>query len=119
MTQKLPVVFALTEQVSWEKTETHQGVFDLSYLRPIPNIVVMTPKDENELRHMLATALDHEGPIAVRYPRGKGIGVLLDEEITSIPIGKAVVENRGADAAYLPLAPMYIQVWQPAMNCRE
>ncbi len=104
--QKLPVVFALDRAgIVGEDGETHQGVFDLSYLRPIPNIVVMTPKDENELRHMLATALDHEGPIAVRYPRGKGIGVPLDEEITSIPIGKAVVEKQGSDAAIFAVGP--------------
>ena len=98
--QKLPVVFALDRAgIVGEDGETHQGVFDLSYLRLIPNIVVMTPKDENELRHMLVTALDYDGPIAIRYPRGKGFGVSLDGDPVSIPIGKAVLEAEGEDVA--------------------
>ena len=57
-----------------EDGETHQGLFDLSFLRFIPNLVLMAPKDEDELRHMLYTALEHHGPVAVRYPRGRGWG---------------------------------------------
>jgi 1-deoxy-D-xylulose-5-phosphate synthase len=76
---------------------THHGVFDFAYLRSIPNIVVMAPKDENELQHMLATAVAHEGPIALRYPRGEGWGVPLDGEPKALPIGKAELLHEGAD----------------------
>ncbi|MEK8127521.1 1-deoxy-D-xylulose-5-phosphate synthase [Paenibacillus filicis] len=87
--------------------ETHHGVFDIAYLRSIPNIVVMMPKDENELRHMMKTALDYnEGPIAYRYPRINGLGVPLDETLEAIPIGTWEVVRPGADAAILAVGPM-------------
>jgi 1-deoxy-D-xylulose-5-phosphate synthase len=76
---------------------THHGVFDFSYLRPMPNIAVMAPKDENELQHMLATAVDHCGPIALRYPRGEGWGVTLDGEQKHLEIGKAELLRDGSD----------------------
>lgn len=104
--QNLPVVFALDRAgIVGEDGETHQGVFDLSYLRPIPNLVVMAPKDENELQKMLVTAVGHNGPIAIRYPRGKGIGVPMDDEPLPIPIGKAVFEEEGHDAAIFAVGP--------------
>lgn len=104
--QKLPVVFALDRGgLVGEDGETHQGVFDLSYLRLIPNMVLMVPKDENELRRMLVTALDHQGPIALRYPRGSGMGVKLDESPEPIPIGKAVIESEGEDVAIFAVGP--------------
>jgi 1-deoxy-D-xylulose-5-phosphate synthase len=80
---------------------THQGVFDISYLRPIPNMVLMAPKDENELQHMLYTAVQHNGPAAFRFPRGNGFGVKLDEELRELPIGKAEVLRGGSDVAIL------------------
>ncbi|WP_159882235.1 1-deoxy-D-xylulose-5-phosphate synthase [Paenibacillus puerhi] len=87
--------------------ETHHGVFDIAYLRSIPNIVVMMPKDENELRHMMHTALVYdEGPIAYRYPRVSGLGVPLDEVLEPIPIGTWEVLRAGADAAVLAVGPM-------------
>ena len=104
--QELPVVFALDRSgIVGEDGETHQGVFDLSYLRLIPNMVLMVPKDENELQHMLVTALNHNGPIAVRYPRGNGMGVPMDESPVPIPIGKALVEADGEDIAILAVGP--------------
>ncbi len=82
--------------------ETHQGVFDIAFLRHIPNIVLMMPKDENEGQHMVKTALEYnDGPIALRYPRGNGIGVVLDEEMVAIPIGTWEVLREGTDAAIL------------------
>lgn len=82
--------------------ETHQGVFDIAFLRHIPNIVLMMPKDENEGQHMVHTALTYDhGPIAMRYPRGNGLGVPLDNELQSIPIGSWEVLKEGADAAIL------------------
>ncbi|EHQ88113.1 1-deoxy-D-xylulose-5-phosphate synthase [Desulfosporosinus youngiae] len=76
---------------------THHGVFDISFLRIIPNLVFMAPKDENELRHMLYTAIKHNGPVALRYPRSAGQGVVLDERLAEIPIGKAEVMRDGRD----------------------
>ncbi|SOC27105.1 1-deoxy-D-xylulose-5-phosphate synthase [Ureibacillus xyleni] len=82
--------------------ETHQGVFDIAFLRHIPNIVLMMPKDENEGQHMVKTAIEYnDGPIALRYPRGNGIGVPLDEELKTIPIGSWEVLREGKDAAIL------------------
>ncbi len=81
--------------------ETHQGVFDISFLRHIPNIVLMMPKDENEGQHMVKTALDYEGPICLRYPRGNGIGVEMDAEMKALPIGSWEVLREGHDATIL------------------
>jgi 1-deoxy-D-xylulose-5-phosphate synthase len=100
--QNLHVVFALDRGgLVGADGPTHHGVFDLSYLRSIPNIVVMAPKDENELRRMLKTAIDHNGPIALRYPRGEGWGVELEEEIRPLEIGKGELLRQGKDIAIL------------------
>nr|WP_272595523.1 1-deoxy-D-xylulose-5-phosphate synthase [Paenibacillus apiarius] len=94
--------------------ETHHGVFDIPFLRHIPNMVLMMPKDENELRHMMKTALDYDaGPIAVRYPRINGVGVKLDEVLTPIPIGSWEMVRQGDHAAVLAIGPM-VQVAQEA-----
>ena len=99
--QRLPVVFAMDRAgFAGDDGRTHHGVFDLSYLRLIPNMTLMAPKDENELRHMLATAIAHEdGPIAFRYPRGAGLGVSLDSTFHTLPIGKAETIREGEDIA--------------------
>ncbi|MBM7664187.1 1-deoxy-D-xylulose-5-phosphate synthase [Solibacillus kalamii] len=82
--------------------ETHQGVFDISFLRHIPNIVLMMPKDENEGQHMVKTAIDYnDGPIALRYPRGNGLGVEMDAEMKALPIGSWEVLREGSDAVIL------------------
>ena len=82
--------------------ETHQGVFDIAFLRHIPNLVLMMPKDENEGRHMVNTALSYEeGPIAMRFPRGNGLGVKMDKELQTIPIGTWEVLRPGKDAVIL------------------
>ncbi|HEY8743949.1 MAG TPA: transketolase C-terminal domain-containing protein, partial [Chloroflexota bacterium] len=100
--QDLPVVFALDRAgIVGDDGKTQQGVFDYSYMRCIPNVVLMAPKDENELQHMLHTALHHDGPIAVRYPRGAALGVTLDAAPQRLPIGKAEVLRRGPDVALL------------------
>ncbi|HBT20452.1 MAG TPA: 1-deoxy-D-xylulose-5-phosphate synthase [Peptococcaceae bacterium] len=101
--QKLPVVFAMDRAgIVGEDGETHQGVFDISYMRHIPNMVVMSPKDEEELRHMLFTAVEYEkGPISIRYPRGHGVGVPLSDTFVHLPIGKAEVLLEGSDIAFL------------------
>lgn len=82
--------------------ETHQGVFDIAFLRHIPNMVIMMPKDENEGQHMVNTAIKYDnGPIAMRYPRGNGIGVPMDEDLRQIPIGTWEILRDGTDAAIL------------------
>jgi len=105
--QKLPVVFALDRGgIVGEDGVTHQGVFDLSFLRPIPNLVLMAPKDENEFQHMLKTAVEHDGPIAVRYPRGTGTGCALDQDLAPLPIGRAQVLREGDDIALIAIGNM-------------
>lgn len=102
--QNLHVVFALDRAgLVGNDGRTHQGVFDLTYLRAIPNLVVMAPKDENELRHMVFTAVNHAGPIALRYPRGSGQGVPTDEPLRALTIGQAEVLRRGAAGALLAI----------------
>jgi 1-deoxy-D-xylulose-5-phosphate synthase len=102
--QNLPVVFALDRGgVVGEDGETHQGLFDLSYLRHIPNLVLMAPKDEDELRHMLYTAVHHQGPIALRYPRGRGVGVSFSSTLHQIPLGRAEVLRQGEDLLILAI----------------
>ena len=87
--------------------ETHQGVYDVAFMRHIPNIVIMMPKDENELRHMMKTALDYnEGPIAYRYPRNNVRGVPMDTELVPIPIGTWEVVRPGEGYAILASGPM-------------
>jgi 1-deoxy-D-xylulose-5-phosphate synthase len=82
--------------------ETHQGVFDIAFLRHVPNMVLMMPKDENEGQHMVNTALKYnDGPIAMRFPRGNGWGVEMDAELQQIPIGSWEVLKEGTDAAIL------------------
>ena len=96
--ESLPVVFALDRGgIVGEDGATHHGVFDYSYLRSLPNMVVMAPKDENELCKMLATAIAHNGPIAMRYPRGTAAGVEMDLDIKPLPIGKGEIMTEGED----------------------
>jgi len=99
-----PVVFAMDRGgIVGEDGPTHHGLFDFSYLRSLPNMVVMAPKDENELRHMMGTAVQHSGPIAFRYPRGYGAGVPIDDEIRTLPIGKGEVLTKGNDVVILAI----------------
>ena len=98
----LPVVFALDRSgIVGEDGKTHQGIFDLSYLSLMPNMVVCAPGDENELQHLLYTALGAGHPVAVRYPRGKGVGVPLDSELLKLPIGRGRIIREGGDVAIL------------------
>jgi 1-deoxy-D-xylulose-5-phosphate synthase len=96
--EKIPVIFAVDRGgIVGEDGATHNGVFDLSYLRSLPNMVVMAPKDENELCKMLKTAIDYDGPIAIRYPRGTAEGVTSENKDIAIPIGKGEVLKKGDD----------------------
>ncbi len=101
---RLPVVFAIDRAgLVGEDGPTHHGAFDLAYLRSLPNLVVMAPRDENELRRMMLTALQHDGPIAFRYPRGNAPGVPIACDISPIPIGKAKVLSEGEDLVVLAI----------------
>ncbi len=114
--QHLHVVFALDRGgVVGADGPTHHGVFDLGYLRMIPGMTIMAPKDENELRDMLYTAVMHrEGPIALRYPRGNGVGVPLKQQFDLIPIGKAEILRTGTDMALLAIGDMVHPALQAA-----
>jgi len=105
--QKLPVLFCMDRAgLSGDDGPTHHGLFDIGYLRSIPDIVLMAPKDEDELGDMLKTALDIQGPSAIRYPRGAVAGVTRKPEPQSLPIGKAEVLAEGSDVAIFGLGPM-------------
>ncbi len=100
--QHLPVTFAVDRGgLVGGDGATHQGAFDLSYLRCVPGLVVMAPADENECRQMLYTAVMHDGPAAVRYPRGQGPGVKIEQEMTALPIGRAELRREGRSGLLL------------------
>jgi len=102
--QNLPVVFAIDRAgIVGEDGATHQGAFDISYLKTIPNIIVAAPKNENELQHLLFTAVRAGRPMAIRYPRGNGEGVKLDPELKLLEIGKGEILRTGSDLAILAI----------------
>ncbi len=102
--QKLPVVFCLDRAgLVGDDGPTHHGVFDLSYARLMPNMTVMAPKDENELQHMLKTALNMPGPSVLRYPRGAGQGTPLDTVLRLLPLGKGEILRDGDDLTLLAI----------------
>jgi len=103
----LPVTFAMDRAgIVGEDGATHQGLFDIAFLRTLPNMVIMAPKDENELRHMLKTSIYHPGPSSIRYPRGSGLGVKIDEEVKEIEVGKGEVIKDGKDLAIIAFGSM-------------
>lgn len=112
----LNVVFAIDRSgLVGADGETHQGVFDVAFLRSVPNMVIMMGKDENELQNMVYTAVQYnDGPIAVRLPRGNGLGVKMDDELTAIPIGKWEVLREGSEIALLSFGPMLQSVLEAA-----
>ncbi len=114
--QKLPVVFAADRSgIVGQDGPTHHGAFDLSYFRHIPNMVLMAPKDQNELRHMLYSAYLYECPVTIRYPRGETPGVHIDEQFKEIPLGTWEVLRSGSDAAVIACGNMV----QPALSAAE
>jgi 1-deoxy-D-xylulose-5-phosphate synthase len=115
-TQNLPVTFCIDRGgLVAEDGTTHHGAFDYAYLRHMPNMVIMAPKDENELQHMLKTGLSYEGPASVRYPRGVSMGVPMDREPTGLEIGKAELLRDGTDVAIIAIG---VSVW-PAVKAAE
>ncbi|MBL7176280.1 MAG: 1-deoxy-D-xylulose-5-phosphate synthase [Desulfobacteraceae bacterium] len=116
----LPVVFCLDRGgLVGEDGPTHHGHFDITYLRNLPNMTVMAPKDENELKHMLFTALDNPGPVAIRYPRGPGVGVPLDRGYKKIPIGEAECIKEGSDLLIMALGSMVLPSMEAAVALEE
>jgi len=114
--QNLDVTFALDRAgVVGADGATHQGFYDIAYFRALPNTVVMAPKDENELRHMLRTAIEYPGPAAVRYPRGNGLGVPLDPDLKTVPIGEAELLRDGDDLLVLALGTLV----HPALDAAD
>jgi len=100
--QKLDVTFAIDRAgLVGQDGATHHGAFDLSYLRCIPNMVIACPSDENECRLLLTSAYRHEGPAAIRYPRGEGIGTPMVAELDTLPVGKGIVVREGSDVVVL------------------
>ncbi len=119
--QNLPVTFALDRSgLVGADGATHNGAFDLSYLRCIPNLVVMAPADENECRMLLTTAVRHDGPAAVRYPRGTGVGVDIIRDLISLPIGQGEVRREtGARAGGRLAILAFGTLLQPALEAAE
>ena len=114
--QNLHVVFALDRAgLVGADGPTHHGVFDFAYMRSIPNLVIMAPKDENELQHMLKTAVDHSAPISLRYPRGEGWGVPLEGQMKNLPIGKAELLREGSDIVFAAIG----QTVLPALKAAQ
>ncbi|MFB3818366.1 MAG: 1-deoxy-D-xylulose-5-phosphate synthase [Candidatus Methylomirabilales bacterium] len=105
--QDLPVVFALDRAgLVGDDGPTHQGLYDLAFLRTVPNMTILVPRDENDLQHCLRTALACPGPCAIRYPRGAGMGVPIDQEAAVLPLGTAELLRDGTDVLLLPLGPV-------------
>ncbi|MBI4495941.1 MAG: 1-deoxy-D-xylulose-5-phosphate synthase [Deltaproteobacteria bacterium] len=116
--QRLPVVLAMDRGgIVGSDGPTHHGLFDFSYLRHIPNLVVMAPKDENELRHMLKTAVSCGQPASLRYPRGNGWGVPL-EELREIPLGQGEILEEGEDVAILAIGSTVRPAWEAARRLK-
>lgn len=113
--QNLPVLFAMDRAgIVGADGATHSGNFDLSYLRCIPNMLIMTPADENECRQMLTTGFKHDGPSAVRYPRGCGIGVPIAPKLITLPIGKALICREGNKVALLVFGTLLTKALEAA-----
>jgi len=118
--QNLPVTIAMDRAgLVGDDGPTHHGVFDLSYLRHLPGLTLMAPKDENELRHMLKTALYAGAPMALRYPRGAGYGVEMDSELKSLEIGKGELLVEGGDVCIVAIGSTVYPALQAAETLKE
>ncbi|WP_407333164.1 1-deoxy-D-xylulose-5-phosphate synthase [Enterovibrio sp. 27052020O] len=116
-TMNLPVMFAIDRGgLVGADGQTHQGAFDLSFMRCIPNMVIMAPSDENECRQMLYTGHKHQGPSAVRYPRGTGCGANVEAVMTELPIGQGVLRRQGEKVAILSFGTMLPAALEAAEN---
>ncbi len=119
-TQNLPVTFCIDRGgLVAEDGTTHHGAFDYAYLRHMPNMVVMAPKDENELQHMLKTCVQYDGPASVRYPRGLSLGVTMDPEPNALPIGKGELLCDGTEVAIVAIGVPVSQAVTAAKRLEE
>jgi len=117
---RLPVVFALDRSgIVGEDGPTHHGIFDISYLRHIPNLILMAPKDENEFQHMLNTATLLSQPVAIRYPRSKGEGVTMDTTLKVVETGKGEILVEGDNLLMVPVGSMVYRACEAARQLRE
>jgi 1-deoxy-D-xylulose-5-phosphate synthase len=118
--QDLPVTFAIDRSgIVGDDGKTHQGTFDISYMILIPNLIIAAPKDENELQHLLYTATKSKHPMAIRYPRGSGVGVELDTKLHQIPIGKGEILRQGKDVALLAIGTTVTPALEAAQKLAE
>ena len=118
--QDLNVTFAMDRAgIVGADGPTHHGLLDIAYLRGYPNIVLMSPKDEAELRDMLLTAIEHPAPAAIRYPRGNGVGVDISEKPKKIEIGKAEILREGEGVAILAYGSMVYPAIEAAKNLEK
>jgi 1-deoxy-D-xylulose-5-phosphate synthase len=116
--QNLPVLFAIDRAgVVGPDGPTHAGSFDLSFLRPIPNMVIMAPADENECRQMLSTGFQYDGPAAVRYPRGEGPGVNVEASLAPLPLGRGKIERQGERIAFLSFGCLLQEALAAGAHC--
>ncbi|MDD5544409.1 MAG: 1-deoxy-D-xylulose-5-phosphate synthase [Acidobacteriia bacterium] len=116
----LPITFAMDRAgVVGADGPTHHGLFDIAYLRTLPNMMLMAPKDEGELRHMIYTAVEIPHPVAVRYPRGNGVGAVLDDPLKKLEIGKAEILREGGDVALIAYGPIVSAVLNAATRLEE
>ncbi len=119
-TQNLPVTFCIDRGglVAQDGT-THHGVFDFAYLRHMPNMVIMAPKDENELQHMVKSCISSDQPAAVRYPRGSGLGVKMDQALEALPLGKGELLRGGTDVALVAIGVSVHQAMEAAERLEQ
>jgi 1-deoxy-D-xylulose-5-phosphate synthase len=118
--QDLPVTLAIDRSgIVGDDGKTHQGTFDISYLILIPNLIIAAPKDENELQHLLYTAVKARHPMAIRYPRGSGVGVGLETELHQIPIGKGEILRQGKDVVILAIGTTVAPALEAAQKLAE
>ncbi len=119
-TQNLPVTFCIDRGgLVAEDGTTHHGAFDFAYLRHVPNMVIMAPKDENELQHMVQTGFSYDGPVAIRYPRGSSLGVSLDAEALPLSVGQGELLQDGHDLAILAIGVTVSQAMEAAKRLSE
>ncbi len=118
--QQLPVVFAMDRSgLVGQDGPTHNGSFDMSYLRHIPNLVLMSPKDENELKQMLYSAYRYEKPAAIRYPRGEALGVPVDPDFSEIPMGTWEILKEGTDITLMACGPVVYACLDAALELEK
>jgi 1-deoxy-D-xylulose-5-phosphate synthase len=114
--QNLPVTFAVDRAgIVGDDGPTHQGLYDLAFLRTLPNMVILAPRDENDVQHCLKTAVSHPGPVAIRYPRGAGYGVPIEQEARAYPLGTAELLRQGDEVVLLALGSMV----RPALEAAD